>query len=215
MQNLLTFKKEAQIGTLTLANPPKNEMTMAFFDQLIEKVNFIQSEPDLKGLIIEAEGRHFSSGVNVTELLNEFKNSQKQKPEKITENLQSFLAISNLPCPVVACIKGICMGSGFELALSAHFRLAAPNTLISLPETGFGITPGLAGIYNTTKLAGNTKALEFILSGNAFTATEAKKHKIIDKIVDKKDLKITAQHFIDKIFPNYKKELKSRYLTSL
>ncbi len=215
MNKLITFKKEHAIGHLVLANPPKNEMTKAFFDQLADIVKSIRNEKMLKGLIIESEGRHFSSGVNVIELLKEFQSAKKQEPKQITKNLKTFLTLSNLPIPVVACITGVCMGSAFELALCAHFRLAAPNALISLPETGFGITPGLAGIYNTTKLIGTAKAMEFILTGNSLNASEALNYKLIDKIIDKKELKRTAQNFIENNYQNYKKELKLRYINTL
>ncbi|MFC1733226.1 enoyl-CoA hydratase/isomerase family protein [candidate division KSB1 bacterium] len=203
--NLKTIKWQIQnnLGYLSLATPPKNEMNTTFFKEFSHLIHEIKDNNSISGLIIHAEGRHFSSGANIDQLLSLFDQSDGEILEPIIRNRIAFQVLSDLPFPVVACIKGICFGSALELALCAHFRIAAPNALLCLPETSFNIIPGLAGIYHTQQCMGSAKTLQFVLSGDTISANNALKNGLIDIFADKNDLVAYAAEFI-----NYKKELK-------
>ncbi len=200
------------VGYITLSAPPKNEMNTVFFKEFSHLINEIKTSNSLLGIIINAEGRHFSSGANIAELLAQFKQSTDRIPQPLKENSIAFQELSNLPMPVIACIKGVCFGSGFELALCANFRIATPNALLSLPETGFNIIPGLAGIYNTQQYMGTAETMQFVLSGDTISAKDAQKKGLIDIFAEKNELETRALEIINLIGENYKKELKISYL---
>lgn len=211
----IDWKVREDICYLTLAAPPKNEMDSVFFEEFSQIISSLDRIKNIKGLIIQAKGRHFSSGANIDQLLSIFSENKTEIPEPLARNVESFKMLSKLNFPVVACIKKICFGSGLELALSAHFRISTTSLLMSLPETGFGIIPGLGGGINTQKQIGTARSLEFILSGKSITANEAIENGMIDFIVDKNDLEETAQSIIEKVSKNYRKELKAKYLREL
>lgn len=213
--NTIDWQIVRNIGYLTLAVPPKNEMDSVFFREFSLLLEDIKSNDSLIGLIIQAQGRHFSSGADIDQLLSMFLTEESDILKLLTKNKEAFMTLSNLTVPVVACLKNICFGSGLELALCSHFRLSSPNLLLSLPETGFGILPGLGGIYNTQKCIGTAKTLQFVLSGNSMDAKEALESGMIDLIVDKKDLKEVATRIVIAIADNYKKEYKAKYLREL
>lgn len=210
--SILKLEIKNGIGFLRLLAPPKNEMNSCFFEQLNILINEIGTQSSLKGVVIVAEGRHFSSGANVQELIDLFVEKADTKPEAILRNKQSFDNLQALTMPVVACIKGICFGSGLELALAAHFRIGTQNCLLSLPEAGFGIIPGLSGIFNSQRTMGKARALEFVLADKTISGTDAKKEGLIDIIADKRQLQDTAVNLIEEIAQDYKKELKVKYL---
>ncbi len=210
--NSIKWQIQNNLGYLTLSAPPKNEMDTTFFNEFSYLINEIKNNNSISGLIINSEGRHFSSGTNIEQLLSLFYQSDYSIPEPLKNNHRAFQELLDFPFPIVACIKGICFGSALELALCAHFRIAAPNTLLSLPETGFNIIPGLAGIYHTQQCMGSAKTLQFILSGNTISADYAKKNGLIDIFADKNELEDCAVKFIKKISKNYKKEFKLNYL---
>jgi len=213
--NKIDWKIVRNIGYLTLVAPPKNEMDLVFFHEFSHLMEDIKSNKTLIGLIIQAQGRHFSSGANTDQLLSIFSTKESGIPKLLENNNEAFMTLSNLAIPVVACIKNICFGSGLELALCAHFRLSSPNLLLSLPETEFGIMPGLGGIFNTYKCIGTAKTLRFVLSGNSIDAQEALESGMIDLIVNKKDLKKVATRIVIAVADNYKKEFKAKYLREL
>lgn len=211
----IDWKIQENIGYLTLAAPPKNEMDSVFFQEFSQIISNIEKNNNLSGLIIQARGRHFSSGANIKQLLSIFSTEKKGVLKLIDRNVKSFNILSNLNFPVVACIKKICFGSGLELALNAHFRISSSSLLMSLPETGFGIIPGLGGGINAQNHMGTAKALEFILSGKYITANEAKEFGMVDFVVEKNGLEETAKSIIKKVSKNYIKELKAKYLRDL
>lgn len=202
---------ENNIGHLVLVNPPGNEMTHAFFTEFNQLVQQID-HPQLKGIIIESEGRHFSSGANIDELLSSFKNNNQLIPLEIENNRQAFLKLGHLQIPTIACISGICYGSALELALSAHFRIATTKALLCLPESTFGLMPGLGGIYNSVKCMGKAKTMEFALKSNSLTGDQAHMAGLVDFISIKDQMKPMAIQFINKLPQGYKKELKSIYI---
>lgn len=209
--NRIVLRKENGIAFLELSSPPKNEMNGEFFIHFNEIILQIALQTSLKGLIIKAEGRHFSSGANVEELVGLFSDS-KDVPAEISENKQAFDGLQNFPFPVIACIKGICYGSGLELALSAHIRMGTANSLLCLPETSFGIIPGLSGIYNSCKCMGKAKSLAFVLGENTISGVDAVNDGLIDILADKHSLEAKAIKLIEQIYSGYKKELKVKYL---
>lgn len=210
--NSLNWIIKNNIGYLTLQNPPKNEMDSKFFMEFKTIINQVTKNKSIKGLILNAKGRHFSSGANVNQLLAFFNNENNKIPKTLKDNNVAFQKLTNLNIPVIACVKGICFGSALELALCAHFRIASPNTLMAFPETGFGIIPGLGGIYNSTKYMSKAESLQFILSGNTISAIDANKQGLIDILADKHELDTRAMEIIGKISGNFKKEFKQKYL---
>ena len=94
----------------------------------------------------------------------------------------------NLNIPVIAAIRGVCIGSALELALYCNIRICGENTVFGFPESTFNLMPGCGGTQNILKYTNTSKALEIMLRGNTFCAEEALKMKIVDKIVPKKEV---------------------------
>jgi enoyl-CoA hydratase/carnithine racemase len=194
----ITYHEEENIGYITLCSPPGNEMNSFFFNSLLAICEKHLLQTSLRGLIIQAEGRHFSSGAVVPELTATIQQDKKNRiPQQLQHNSRAFQLIRNFNKPVVALLKGICYGSGFELALCAHYRIATRNTRICLPECSFDLMPGLGGIFNTSQFLSSGRALEMILTGKTLDAEEAKAVGLIDNIVTKDTLYKTVLGYIE------------------
>lgn len=206
-------------GILKLGNPPSNLMTKAFFEELKEITMQIIPESNIHSLIITGNGRHFSSGADIGDLLGGISESgteeNKEVPEFLKENNRSFIAIMELEIPVIAAIHGICLGSALELAMFCHFRICADGALMALPEVSFNLMPGCGGTQRLPALAGRPRALELMLEGRNFNPEEALMWGIIDKITDKKELIPIAIAFANKIKVNYLKDKRDYYLKFL
>ncbi len=188
---------------LQLASPPDNRMDELFFTELSDIIGFLKSQTKTRGLIISSTGRHFSSGADPSQLIEIMgKNTIDEQDKAKTHSLDLFNSIKKMQYPVVAAIKGCCLGSGMELALACHHRIASKTALIGLPETEFGLMPGCGGTINLPPLAGMAKSIELIFSSANLLAEDGYNAGIIDMIVDKKDLlqvarKVIASHYPD------------------
>lgn len=189
------------IGHLILNQPPANSMNKLFFDEL--KLLHLELIPkaDLKAIIISGAGRHFSSGADLKELLQRVLSdfNENSQPEFLLNNSSVFNFFEKLNIPVIAAIRGVCIGSALELALSCHFRFCEEGSLLGLPESTFNIMPGCGGTQLLTRLTGFSKAVELILEGRNISPEEALSLGIIDKVTPRKQVVQIATNFAKEI----------------
>ena len=98
--------------------------------------------------------------------------------------------------------------------MHCHFRLCSNDAIFSLPESSFGLIPGLGGIPRLRLLAGKAKAIELVLKGNTFNAADAVKWNIVDAVYPKKTLMDEAIQLAKRSMNNYRKYNKKDYLKS-
>ncbi len=198
-------------------------MTLEFFSEFGQIMEKIQKMKDLRGLVISGQGRHFSAGADLSQLLSLVKNeSQVDSSGKQVElaafldkNYHTFLSMEALEIPVISAIRGVCLGSALELALFSHFRFCGEDSVFALPETTYNLIPGIGGISRASKTCGKARAMEMVLRGNAFPASDAFEYGLVDRIVPKKQIVESAVGFIQKISSGYIKEKSKLYLKQL
>jgi enoyl-CoA hydratase/carnithine racemase len=189
----ISWEIKNDIGHLVLNQPPANTMTRHFFDELNIITREVIPQSGAKALIIYGNGRHFSSGADHCDLTYRIKENLPESypaelPVFLKETIQSFLFFEKLPIPSFAAIRGTCFGSALELALYCKYRVCAEGTVLGFPETSFGLMPGCGGSIKLPAIVGRSKAIDLILSGRNFSATEAYDWGIVHKIVHRKIL---------------------------
>ena len=97
--------------------------------------------------------------------------------------------------PVIAALHGTALGGGFEVALTAHYRIAVPSAKCGLPEIKLGLIPGAGGTQRLPRLVGVETALDVILSGTPFGAREAKDWGVVDALAEEGKLRDGAIAF--------------------
>lgn len=210
-QQKISWEVSDSIGYLRFTDPPENSMDTLFFQELNLLTSEIIPKSKVVALIISGSGRHFSSGAKLDDLFAEIRN-EKGKSNILLSNYHSLKFFNDLEIPVIAAIKGVCLGSAFELAMHCHFRLCANNTIFGLPETGFGLIPGLGGIPKLQALAGKARTIDLVLNGTTFNASDALKWNIADAIYPKKELMTQAVYLAKRCVSNYRKYKKAAYL---
>jgi enoyl-CoA hydratase len=216
--NTISFSLTDGIGHLELNRPPGNPMTGEFFSEFNEMVDEMRGIRGLNAIVISSRGRHFSSGADLEELLEQTIVSHEADESWLSlseKNYRSFLFFEEAEIPVIAAIRGVCIGSAFELALFTHFRFCGEDAVFGLPETTFNLMPGLGGIRKAAVLCGQAKALELVLRGNTFGAEEAKLNHLVDRIVPRRTVVDYAVAFARKIRKNYRKQKTSLYLQQI
>jgi enoyl-CoA hydratase len=81
--------------------------------------------------------------------------------------------VANSPKPVVAAIRGYCMGGGLDLALACHKRIASSDAVFAHPGGSLGIITGWGGTQRLPRLIGRSRALELLVTGRRLDAEEA------------------------------------------
>ncbi len=98
--------------------------------------------------------------------------------------------------PVVAAVKGVALGGGFELALACHCRIATGDSKLGLPEARVGLLPGGGGTQRLPRLIGASDALQLMLQGRNIDAEKGAKAGLVHKVVDADDLVAEAKRWI-------------------
>lgn len=177
-------KYDERIAILTLENGSKNLLSEPEFIQQEVLINWLDSEPQVKALIITGAGRHFSHGADVSQFAQGNIDEISVKLDKAKSLLNT---IENLPILTAAAINGGCFGGGLEIALSCNFRICSPKAFLGLPEIMHGVIPGMGGIERMTRLLGKEKALQLCLCGEMMTAQAALENGLVTKITEQKN----------------------------
>lgn len=127
--------------------------------------------------MIIGAGRMFSAGADIREF-----DTPKAKAEPRLHSLIRFIEAADKP--VIAAIGGGCMGGGLELAMGCHFRIAAKDAQVALPEVKLGIIPGAGGTQRLPRAVGVETALNMIVSGASVRAGELAGTALFDELID-------------------------------
>jgi 3-hydroxyacyl-CoA dehydrogenase len=171
------IEKKGRIAVLSINNPPVNGLGFAVRSGLMEAVQAALADDTVDGIVITGAGRMFSGGADITE----FNTPKSTAQPRLTELLN---AIEMADKPVVAAIHGVAAGGGLETALGCHYRIAAPDTRLGLPEVTLGIIPGAGGTQRLPRLTGIEAALQLISSGELVKTEKAHALGFVDEIAE-------------------------------
>lgn len=101
---------------------------------------------------------------------------------------QAYYAVMDCPIPVIAAVNGAAYGGGCELALAADFIYASSAARFALTETSLGIIPGAGGTQNLPRAVGTRRAKELILSATPFSAEEAMRWGMVNRLLPPAEL---------------------------
>lgn len=158
------------ILVLTLANPPFNDLSPHIRTALVQAI--ADRGEGCRGIVIAADGPNFSGQIPVA-------------PDTESPSLAELCqVVADCPVPVVAVLRGLAVGSGAELALSARARLAEPSMRMSFADLSLGLCPGAGATRRLPRLIGAAAALDLLLTARQVPAAEAMALGLIDGIAE-------------------------------
>ena len=169
------FEKRGDVGIIWVNNPPVNAISVGVRAAIIDGVNKLAQDPEIKVAVLACEGRTFMAGADITEF---------GKPPLAPGLHEAISTVENSAKPIVAAIHGTAFGGGLEVALACNYRVAAASAKVGLPEVKLGLLPGAGGTQRLPRLVGVEAALGIIVSGDPVAATLAAKSGVIDKIIE-------------------------------
>ena len=185
MANVLIETKD-KIGTVIVNRPKQmNSMNSETRAELAEAFTKLGEDDKIAVILLKGSpGKAFIAGADIKEFLK-----RKMDTEKDLENDWIVTKIiSNLTKPVIAMIDGFCLGGGLEIAMACDLRIASDRSKLGQPEINIGIIPGAGGTQRLTRLIGEGRAMEMILTGRMITAQEACDYGILNFIYPAEEL---------------------------
>lgn len=185
MSDLVRLDVDAGVGSIVLAKPPMNVLSVAVRDELAAAAAVADSRRDVRAVVVYGGPRVFSTGVDVAELADWSPTEMVQRSRALQD---AFTAVARISKPTVAAICGFALGGGCELALCCDRRVAGDNAKLGQPEIRLGIIPGAGGTQRLPRLVGPAKAKEMIFTGRFVGAEEARDIGLVDEIVAPDDV---------------------------
>lgn len=179
----LQYELKNSVATVTLNNHRKaNSLNEVMWREIKEIFQYIDSCKEVNVCIIKANGKHFSSGIDINFLKSimedtklQLESDQKQFLKiKILEMQESFSAISNCKKPVIAAIHGLCIGAGVDLIAACDLRYSLYSSHFSIMETKLGIVADMGTLQRLPRVISDTHLKELALTSRVFSARKAK-----------------------------------------
>jgi 3-hydroxyacyl-CoA dehydrogenase len=171
------YELHGEVAVITLDNPPVNGLGHALRRSISQDVARAQDDAAVRSMVLIGTAQGFSGGADLREFGTPLASA--------APNLRALIAeLEDSEKPVIAAIGGIAMGGGLELALGCHYRVAACDARIALPEVKLGLLPGAGGTQRLPRLVGLERALNMIASGGTVRCDELADTRLFDRMID-------------------------------
>ena len=191
---LLNFARDDIRNALTGSN---------LIEDLINTIKYINENKNISVLIITGEGKAFSSGGNIKEMLakkSSFSGSVDEVEKKYRYGIQQIPKfMEKIEVPTIAAINGPAVGAGFDLACMCDLRIMSQDAFVAESFINLGIIPGDGGAFFLQKLIGYQKAAELSFTGRKVMAEEALSLGLVLKVVEPKELLIESKKLAQSI----------------
>jgi enoyl-CoA hydratase len=177
-----------RIGEVILDHPPVNALDSAGWNELAEIVTSVARNPEVRCLLIRAEGKGFCAGVDIKEM--------QAHPERIVElnrgNFLTFRAVRSAEVPVVTAVHGFVIGGGVGICGASDVIIASDDAFFSLPEVDRG---AMGGASHLSRMLPLHKVRAAFFTGGRIPASEAYRLGGVEKIVPRAKLLEEARAF--------------------
>ena len=181
--------RDGCVATVTLNNPAKlNAMNKPMWEALGETMRTLSADDTLRCVVLRGAGeKAFAAGADISEFATTRANAQQAKTygELIHATLQ---AVARCKHPVIAMIRGACVGGGLEIAAMCDMRICGRSSRFGVPIKNLGLTMGYGELQGVLALVGRAVALEILLEGRVFEATEALQKRLVNRVVADTDV---------------------------
>jgi enoyl-CoA hydratase len=188
----LRVEREGAMATVTLDRPEVlHALDAVMFDELERAFAELAEDESVRVILVTGSGeRAFAAGADIRALTETDSVSGRAVSER---GQHVFLQIERCGKPVIACVNGVALGGGCELALACTFRIASERAKLGLPELKLGLIPGYGGTQRLPRLVGKSAALRLMLTGAAVDATEALRLGLVEEVVPAAELMSRAR----------------------
>jgi len=202
MNRILLRAVNGPIATLTLNRPEKlNALNYALIDQLAAELDNLEADDGVRAIILTGAGdRAFSAGADIPQFAESVKGGRERAVQEFVRRGQRMTRqIENLSKPVIVAVNGLAYGGGCEITEAAPLAIASDDAVFAKSEIRLGMPPTFGGTQRLPRLIGRKRALEYLLTGESFSADRALETGLINAVVPKAAVMEEAQRFAERI----------------
>ncbi len=184
MTETLMVQRTGTIATVVLNRPEKlNALTKPMWQQLGEAVKTLSADPEVRCIVVRGAGdKAFAPGNDISEFENERSNVVQARAYGAIMR-RTIEALEHCRHPMIAMIKGICVGGGLEIAANCDVRICGESSRFGIPINRLGLVMAHAELRGLLALVGRATTLEILLEGRVFGAEEAREKGLVNRIV--------------------------------
>lgn len=202
MDDLILCDMRDAIATLTFNRPHKlNALNYALIERLLALLDTIETDDRVRAVILTGAGdRAFSAGADIHEFSESVAGGADiamrdfvTRGQRLTARLEAF------PKPVIAAVNGLAFGGGCEITEAVPLAIASERARFAKPEINLGMPPTFGGTQRLPRLAGRKRALELLLTGEAFSPERALAFGLVNAVVAHEELMPAARALAERI----------------
>ena len=199
-KQLINYRTDSGVAVIEMNDPPANTYTYEMMRQLDDAILRARMDNNVYVLLLTGAGdKFFSAGPNIKMLSTV---DPTFKYYFCLHANETLLRLEHTPKLVIAALNGHTVGGGLEIAMAADIRIARKDSgKIGLPEINLGVLPGTGGTQRLSRLVGNSKAIELMVTGNTYTFEEALEYGIINDIYDRENFKENVMEYARQFCP--------------
>lgn len=194
------LSRDGSIATVTLNNPDKlNALNKSMWERLGAVMREVSADAALRCVIVRGAGdKAFAAGADIAEFARERANAKQAKRygALIHDTMQ---AVAKCRHPVVAMIKGACVGGGLEIAAMCDIRICGASSRFGVPIKNLGLTMGYGELQGVLALVGRAVVLEILLEGRVFDAQEALQKRLVNRVVADADVEREVRALAERV----------------
>ncbi len=190
MDSSVRFDLRGPVLLISLDSPDRfPRLTRAVLRELLSRFESIPADSAVRAAVITGTPQSFAAGADLEEV-SALNPVEALRFSALGQSLMR--AIESCPKPVVAAIRGYCLGGGFDLAMACHMRIAGDDARFGHPGGSLGIITGWGGTARLPRIVGPARAVELLTSGRIIDAAEAHAWRLISRVVPPADVLATA-----------------------
>ncbi|SFQ04856.1 short chain enoyl-CoA hydratase [Bradyrhizobium sp. Ghvi] len=166
---IIAERRDPAILLLRLNRPAqRNALSAALLCRLANALSAARSDESVRCVVLSGDERVFSAGADIKEM-------QQHGFEALSDPTRqdAWDIIATFPKPLIAAVRGVCLGGGLELAMLADIMLVAEDSVLAQPEITIGIMPGDGATQRLTRIVGKSLAMQMVLTGEPISAERA------------------------------------------
>ena len=175
----ITTARHGQTLEISFNRPEKmNAITRAMYAGLTTNLNEAAGDFGIRCVVLTSQGDHFTSGNDIGDFMS-------NPPTETDSDVAKFLgALLDFPKPLLAAVKGNAIGVGTTMLLHCDIVIANPSAKFSMPFTSLGLVPEAGSSMLFPQLVGHQRAAKIFMTGESFSASEAKEMGLVAEIAD-------------------------------
>ena len=202
------------VGVITFNNPEKrNAMSLDMWEGVGLALVDLRDDPDIRVVVLRGAGdKAFVSGADISQF-EETRHNAEASEEYSKRSAAQRALLADFPKPVIASIRGFCLGGGMQVAMAADIRLAAEDSQFGIPAAKLGIAYGYDGLKHLVSLVGPSWARLLMYTGMRIHSTEAVRIGLVDRVVPDAELWEATMEIARTISNNAPLAIKAAKLT--